>query len=75
VLTPEPGARTPTTWTEGVGVIEAFAVAVHASSRSKEWLHDIAANAPVDVVAMADKAGVIIRRGDAHEIFGDLWIT
>jgi len=75
LLTPEPGARVPTTWTEGVGVIDAFAVAVHASSRSKEWLRGIAANAPVPVVALADRTGVILRRSSTPEFFGDAWIT
>ena len=75
LVTPEPGARVPTTWSEGVGVIDAFALAVHASSRSMEWLHSIAANAPVAVVALADNAGVILRKKHEPEIFGDLWIT
>jgi cobyrinic acid a,c-diamide synthase len=75
LLTPAPGARVPTMWTEGVGVIDAFAVAVHASSRSKEWLQGVAANAPVPVVALADRTGVILRREGALEIFGDAWIT
>ena len=75
LLTPEPGARVPTTWTGGVGVIDVFAVAVHASSRSKEWLDRIAADAPVPVIVLADKAGVILRHGSRHEIFGDLWTT
>lgn len=75
LLTPEPDARVPTKWTEGVGVIDAFAVAVHASSRSKEWLHGVAAKAPVSVVALADKAGLILRKTHAPEIFGNLWIT
>ncbi len=75
VLTPEPGARVPTTWTEGAGVIDTFAVAVHASSRSKEWLEKVAHDAPVPVVALADTAGVIMRNRVASEIFGDVWIT
>jgi len=75
VLTPERGARVPTTWTEGAGVIDTFAVAVHASSRSKEWLEKVARDAPVPVVALADTAGVILRKGVASEIFGDIWIT
>jgi len=75
VLTPEPGARVPTTWTKGVGVIDAFAVAVHASSRSKEWLELVARDAPVPVIALADSAGVILRKDMAPEIFGEVWIT
>ena len=75
LLTPERGARVPTTWTEGVGIVEAFAVAVHASSRSKEWLKDIARDAPVPVVALADSASVILRNNHAPEFFGDAWIT
>ncbi|HLW17064.1 MAG TPA: Type 1 glutamine amidotransferase-like domain-containing protein, partial [Actinomycetota bacterium] len=75
LLTPERGARVPTTWSEGAGVIDAFAVAVHASSRSKDWLEEVARDAPVPVVALADAAGVILRNGVASEIFGDVWIT
>jgi hypothetical protein len=75
LLTPEPGARVPTTWTEGLGVIEAFALAVHASSRSKGWLNQVARNASVPVVALADTAGVIVRKEMTPEIFGDVWIT
>ena len=75
VLTPEPGARVPTRWSDGEGVIDAFAVAVHASSRSNEWLVTVARNAPAPVVALADSAGVIMRNGRPPEIFGDVWIT
>lgn len=75
LLTPERGARVPTTWTEGAGVIDVFAVAVHASSRSKGWLEQVARDAPVPVVALADTAGVIMRNKMAPEIFGDVWIT
>ena len=66
------GARVPTTWTEGVGPIAEFAVAVHASSRSKEWLAQIARTSPVPVIALADKAGVILRNGRAPEVYGDV---
>jgi cobyrinic acid a,c-diamide synthase len=75
LLTPEPGANVPTTWTEGVGVIEEFAVAVHASSRSKDWLENVARNAPIPVVALADTAGMILQKNQGPEIFGNLWIT
>ena len=75
LLTPEPGANVPTKWSEGVGVIEEFAVAVHASSRSNDWLKQVANNAPVPVVALADTAGVILQMHKAPEIFGDAWIT
>jgi hypothetical protein len=75
VLTPETGARVPTMWTQGAGVIDTFAVAVHASSRSKEWLEKVARDAPVPLVALADTAGVILRKGVAPGIFGDAWIT
>ena len=73
MLTPEPGARVPTTWTEGIGPIDAFAVAVHASSRPDEWLEQVARDAPVRVVALADHAGVIVRKGHAPLVFGDVW--
>lgn len=75
LLTPEPGARVPTRWIEGVGLIGAFAVAVHASSRSKEWLESVRANAPVPVIAMAYRSGVIMRESSASEVFGNVWIT
>lgn len=75
LLTPESGARVPTTWTRGIGPIKEFAVAVHASSRSKGWLAQIAKDAPVPVIALADHAGMILRNGQDPEIFGDVWIT
>jgi hypothetical protein len=75
LLTPEPGARVPTTWTDGAGVIDAFAVAVHASSRSRDWLEQVARDAPVPVVALADTAGVLLQKDEAPELFGNVWIT
>jgi hypothetical protein len=73
MLIPEPGARVPTTWTQGIGPIDAFAVAVHASSRPNEWLERIARDAPVHVVALADHAGVILQRGHPPLAFGDVF--
>ena len=73
MLTAEPGARVPTTWTQGIGPVDAFALAVHASSRPDEWLERIARDAPVRVVALADHAGVILQTGHAPQAFGDVW--
>jgi len=74
-LVPDAGARVPTTWTDGVGPVDDFALAVHASSRSKGWLMQIARTAPVPVVALADAAGAILRNGSAPEMLGDAWIV
>ena len=69
-LVPEEGARVPTTWTRGVGPVEGIAVAVHASSRPRAWLEQVARDAPVPVVALGDSTGVILRNGYEFETHG-----
>ncbi|MGZ4119184.1 MAG: Type 1 glutamine amidotransferase-like domain-containing protein [Actinomycetota bacterium] len=70
-LVPEPSARVPTTWTTGAGLVDGVALAVHASSRPRAWLEDVARDAPQTLLAMPDKTGVILRRGETPEIFGE----
>ena len=76
-LVPEEGARVPTTWTGGVGPVEDFAVAVHASSRPRAWLEEIARTAPAPLVALGDSTGVILRNGYGFETHGpgDVWLV
>src|SRR6266480_1437683 len=74
-LTPEPGARVPTTWTTGVGPIDGICLAVHASSRSREWLEQVQKDAPAPLVALDDATGVILRKGAPPEKIGpgEVW--
>jgi hypothetical protein len=69
-LTPEPGARVPTTWTAGVGPVEGMCVAVHASSRSTKWLEEVKRTAPAPLIALDDGTGIIFRNGGAPETIG-----
>jgi hypothetical protein len=69
-LTPEPGARVPTTWTAGVGPVEGMCVAVHASSRSPKWLEEVKRTAPAPLIALDDSTGVILRRKERSEAIG-----
>lgn len=73
-LVPTPGATAPSRWTaEGFGPLETTALAVHASSRSDEWLALIAAAKPegVTLVAIDDHAGILLRPGVEAEILGE----
>jgi len=74
-LTPEPGARVPTTWTTGVGPVDGICLAVHASSRSREWLEQVKKNAPAPLIALDDATGLILRRGERAEMIGpgEVW--
>jgi hypothetical protein len=69
-LTPEPGARVPTTWTAGVGPVEGMCVAVHASSRSPKWLEEVKRTAPAPLIALDDGTGIIFRNGERPETIG-----
>src|SRR2546429_2657513 len=69
-LTPKPGARVPTTWTTGVGPVDGICLAVHASSRSREWLEQVKKNAPAPLIALDDATGIILRRGEQPDKIG-----
>lgn len=72
-LVPTPGATAPSRWTtEGFGPLQRTALAVHAKSRSDEWLELVAAAKPegVTLVAIDDDAGIILRAGAPAEIVG-----
>lgn len=72
-LVPTPGARAPSRWTaEGFGPLQHTALAVHATSRSDEWLALIAATKPAGValVAIDDDAGIILRAGAPPQTIG-----
>lgn len=69
-LEPEPGAFAPTRWSRGLGPLERFAVACHASSRPREWLRRITATAQVPVVALDDHTGLILAPGAAPRVAG-----
>jgi hypothetical protein len=71
LLTPREGARVPTVWAEGVGPLDGIGLAVHASSRSKEWLEEISRGAPVRVLALGDHTGIVLRRGHEPEVIGE----
>lgn len=60
-LEPRPGEFVPTVWSQGLGPLRDVALAVHASSRTREWLHEVAAAAPVPMLAIPDETGVILR--------------
>jgi hypothetical protein len=69
-LTPEPGARVPTTWTAGVGPVEGMCVAVHASSRLPKWLEEVKRTAPAPLIALDDGTGIIFQNGEQPETIG-----
>ncbi|GAC1414653.1 MAG: hypothetical protein NVSMB57_10210 [Actinomycetota bacterium] len=60
-LVPNPGDRQPTRWTAGLGPLANIGVAVHATSRSEQWLRSVAESARWPVVALHDATGVILR--------------
>lgn len=63
-LVPEEGAPVPTVWTTGLGAIPGLGLAVHASSRSRDWLDQITSSAPAPVLCLDDHTGVIIAPGE-----------
>ncbi|MFN2613245.1 MAG: Type 1 glutamine amidotransferase-like domain-containing protein [Actinomycetota bacterium] len=65
MLTPKPGDRVPTKWSEGLGPIATAALAVHARTRPKEWLDEVARNAPVRLLAIDDATGIVLGPGDS----------
>jgi len=69
-LLPKPGADKPTEWSEGLGPIVTAGLAVHASSRPPEWLHDLIRSAPVPVIALDDATGVLVTAEWPPEVHG-----
>jgi hypothetical protein len=69
-VVPKPGASVPTEWTDGLGILPALAVAVHADSRPREWLHELAHKASVPVLALDDATGIVLREGQEPVIRG-----
>lgn len=67
---PKPGDRAPTQWVATEGVLDGIGVAVHASSREAKWLQQIARSAPVPVLALADRTGVVFH-DNASEVIGE----
>jgi cyanophycinase-like exopeptidase len=76
-LEPRPGDRMPTHWTEGLGPIEGIALAVHARNRPREWLEEVAARAPVPLVALDDGVGLVLRPGAPVTVAGNgnAWVV
>jgi len=76
-LTPTPGARAPTIWTDGVGPVDGIGIAAHATSRPAAWLDEVARAAPVPLLALGDRTGIILRHGVPFEIIGEerVWLV
>lgn len=74
---PEEGAHVPTRWSEGLGPLERFALAVHATTRPREWLRRLATNAPVPLVALDDGVGLLLRPGRSPAVVGEgrAWVV
>jgi cyanophycinase-like exopeptidase len=70
-LEPEPGARRPTRWAEGLGPIERFALAVHARTAPQEWLDLIGAPAPAPVIALDEGVGLLLQAQQPVRVLGD----
>lgn len=75
LLLPEPGASEPTIWSEGPGPLSSVGLAVHASSRPRTWLAEIARTAPVPLIAIDDQTGIVCTAGGDPRIIGpgDAW--
>lgn len=67
---PDEGASAPTRWTLGLGPLERFGLACHATSRPRGWLEQLCAKAPVPVVALDDHTGMILSPGAAPAVHG-----
>ncbi len=67
----------PATWSSGLGPLERFAVAAHASSRPRAWLDQIATSAPVPVIALDDRTGIVLLPGRRTLAVGpgDAWVA
>jgi cyanophycinase len=69
-LSPEPGASRPTRWTEGLGPIERFALAVHARTAPEEWLDLVEQTAPVPVIALDEGVGLLLQAEQPVRVLG-----
>ena len=69
-MLPRPGDDRPMTWGRGLGPLQQMAVAVHATSRPKQWLEQMARSAPVPLLAVDDSTGVLLRADAAPEVIG-----
>lgn len=69
-LIPEEGADRPTRWVRGLGPLRGFGLAVHATSRPKAWVAEVARAAPCPVVAIDDFTGLVVTRGRAPNVVG-----
>jgi cyanophycinase-like exopeptidase len=69
-LVPRPGDERPTTWDVGLGPVQRFGLAVHASSRPESWLRQVTATAPVAMIAMDDATGLLLRPGQTPRAIG-----
>lgn len=76
-MVPRPGDDKPTTWGTGLGPLQGVGLAVHATSRSERWLTDIAAGAPVPVLAIDDATGVLLCAGMLPQVIGSgrAWVV
>lgn len=54
-----------------------FGLAVHAASRPRDWLREVARSAPAPVVAMDDDAGMLLAPGAGVRTLGDgrVWVV
>lgn len=70
MLVAEEGAYEPTRWSEGLGPLERFGLAVHATERGPAWLTEIVKTAPCPVVAIDDATGILLRRNADPTVIG-----
>ena len=76
-LIPEEGADRPTRWSQGLGPLRGFGLAVHARSRGKAWVAQVASAAPCPVIAIDDYTGMVLTPGGAPELVGpgEAWVA
>jgi cyanophycinase-like exopeptidase len=67
---PEEGAHVPTRWRRGLGPVSEVALAVHVTSRPADWLRAIVRTAPVPILALDDRTGVLIVPGEGARVVG-----
>jgi cyanophycinase len=68
-MVPRPGDSWPTIWGDGLGPLQRVSLAVHATSRPREWLDSMAATSPVPMLALDDASGVLLQPGQAPRVF------
>ncbi|MFA5891856.1 MAG: Type 1 glutamine amidotransferase-like domain-containing protein [Actinomycetota bacterium] len=73
---PRAGDRVPTQWTAGLGPISNIAFAVHATSRSRAWLQESAKTAPLPLLCIEDKTGVVLTVNSSAQVVGSgrVWV-